>query len=107
MRLSQFISFGRLVSSPARCAAASIGKLICTSAALNSLPTNHSLLASSPSMKSSWRFRLGVTIIDCTLAEMPRAIGFTKKGIGALATLSKISLSSSGGMAEPSAKCIQ
>ena len=58
-------------------------------------------------MKSSWRFRFGSTNIVFTLAAIMRAIGFTKNGIGADATLSKTSLISSGGMAEPSAKCIQ
>ncbi len=58
-------------------------------------------------MKSSWRFRFGSTIVACTLAEIMRAIGFAKNGIGASATLSQTSLISSGGMAEPSAKCIQ
>lgn len=37
------------------------------------------------------------------LSTMPRAIGLAKKGMRALAMRSNTSLSSSGGMAEPSA----
>ncbi len=58
-------------------------------------------------MKSSWRFRFGSTTIAWTFAEIARAIGLAKNGIGDRATFSQISLISSGGMAEPSAKCIQ
>ena len=42
------ISFGRLASRPARIAAASTGKLIWMSAALNSAPANHSLAPARP-----------------------------------------------------------
>ena len=107
MRFNQAISRGRLALRPARCAAASSGKLIWMSAALNVLPTNQSLPASSPSMKSSCRFRFGSTKPASTLAEIPRAIGFAKNGIGDEAMRSKISFISSGGIAEPSAKCSQ
>ena len=58
-------------------------------------------------MKSSWRFRLGLTKPSITLPAMARAIGLTKNGIGAVLTLSNTSVNSSGGMAEPSAKCSQ
>ncbi len=42
-----------------------------------------------------------------TLLAMPRAIGLTKNGMGDDSTLSNTSFISSGGMAEPSAKCSQ
>ena len=58
-------------------------------------------------MKSSCSFRLGRTTASITLPAMARAIGRTKNGIGPLATRSKTSVSSSGGIAEPSAKCSQ
>ena len=58
-------------------------------------------------MQSSWRFKFGSTIAASTLLQMPLAIGFAKKGIGVTLMRSKINFSSSGGIAEPSAKCIQ
>ena len=59
-------------------------------------------------MKSSWRFRFGSTIRPLTLAAMPLAIGLAKNGIPWPEPMrSKMSLSSSGGIAEPSAKCSQ
>jgi hypothetical protein len=107
MRRSQSFSFGRRASSPARCADASSGKLIWMSAALNSAPANQGRWASSDSMKSSCRSMLGITKLFSTCAEMPRAIGLAKKGIGDDATLSNTSFMSSGDIAEPSAKCSQ
>ena len=50
---------------------------------------------------------LGITKVLSTCAEMPRATGLTKNGIGAVATLSNTSFISSGDIAEPSAKCSQ
>ena len=58
-------------------------------------------------MKSNCRARLGRTARSSTRLAMPRAIGLMKNGMGAFATRSKTSSSSSGGMAEPSAKCSQ
>ena len=58
-------------------------------------------------MKSSWLRKFGSTNPANTFAAMPRAMGRTKNGIGALATRLKINFSSSGGIAEPSAKCSQ
>ena len=58
-------------------------------------------------MKSSWRSRFGVTKLFSTCAEIARATGLTKKGIGAWPILSNTSFISSGGIAEPSAKCSQ
>jgi hypothetical protein len=77
------------------------------SAALSSLAANHSFLPSSASMKSSWRFRFDSTIAASTMFDRPFTIGFAKNGIGVTLMRSKISFSSSGGIAEPSAKCIQ
>ena len=101
------ISFGRLASSPPRCAAASTGKLIWMSAAVNSGPANQSWRVSSSSMKSSWRFRFGSTNDCSTFVEMPRAMGLAKNGIFVVAMRSNTSFMSSGGIAEPSAKCTQ
>ena len=58
-------------------------------------------------MWSRWRFRFGSTIAVFTLREMPRAIGLAKNGIGEVSIRSNTSFSSSGGIAEPSAKCSQ
>ena len=100
-------SFGRFSSRPPCADAASSGKLIWMSAALNAGPANHSRVASSDSMKSRRRLRFGRTMMFFAVPEILRAIGRTKNGIGLDSMRSKISLSSSGGIMEPSAKCIQ
>jgi hypothetical protein len=58
-------------------------------------------------MKASWRFKSGLTKPSSTLSAMALAIGLAKKGIGAFLILLKTSAITSGGMAEPSAKCSQ
>ncbi len=50
---------------------------------------------------------LGCTKPAFARCAMARATGRTKNGIGAFSMRSKMSLRSSGGIAEPSAKCIQ
>ena len=45
--------------------------------------------------------------LSCTLAATPLSTGLMKKGAGELATLLNTSVISSGGIAEPSAKCSQ
>ena len=73
------------------------------SAALNSPPANHSDLPSSASRKSSWLRMFGMMKPSLTLRAMARAIGFAKKGMGPVSTLSNTSFISSGGISEPSA----
>ena len=92
-----------LLSSPARAAAAAIGKLIWMSAALNSGPANHGLAASDDSMKSRWRVSCGPMKPAFALPAMARAMGLAKNGMRLPSMRSNTSLSSSGGIAEPSA----
>ena len=54
-------SFGRPSNAPTRAPAASSGKLMITSAEVNSSPANHGLLLSSASTKSNWSLRFGAT----------------------------------------------
>jgi hypothetical protein len=77
------------------------------SAALKSWPANQSPLASSASMKASCDSMFGLMKALVTWAAIFRVMGLTKKGTGAEATLSNTSFISSGGIAEPSAKCSQ
>ena len=58
-------------------------------------------------MKFRWLSMLGMTMAAFALPEIIFAIGFTKKGILLFSILSNTSLSSSGDIAEPSAKCSQ
>jgi len=88
---------------PPRAVAASSGKLIWMSAALKPSPTNQPLRASAPSTWPRCRSICGSTKPDCSVAAILRAIGRAKNGIGACAIRSATSLSSSGGIADPSA----
>src|SRR5450830_1365701 len=107
MRCKNAVNLGRRASSPARAAAASSGKLIWISAALNSLPANHLVAASSASIYASWLLILGRMKVFLTFCAIPRAIGLMKKGMGDDSTLSNTSFNNKGDMAEPSAKCSQ
>ena len=107
MRSRYAFSFGQRIGSGALRGRPLERKLIWMSAALNSLPANQVRVASSACMKSNCRFRLGSTTVAIPLAEIARAIGLAKNGIGAVAMRSKTSFISSGGIAEPSAKCNQ
>jgi len=75
--------------------------------ALNPAPANQSRPRNSLSMKSRLRSMFGSTKPSLARRAIARATGLTKNGIGAFSMRLKISMSSSGGMAEPSAKCIQ
>ncbi len=58
-------------------------------------------------MNFIWRSMLGWMKLARTLSAMPRAMGLTKNGIGAVRMRLKTSAIVSGGIAEPSAKCSQ
>src|SRR5579883_807197 len=103
IRSRNAISRGRLASRPPRAAAASSGKLIWMSAAVKSLPANHTCSSSARSMKSRWSAIWGSMNEVRARRAIARAIGRTTTGIGAVSTRLNTSLSSSGGMAEPSA----
>ena len=107
MRSRKPLRLGKFDFSAPRDEAASIGKLIITSAAVNARPVNHVREASSLSMKTSWRFKSGLMNPSSTLSAMALAIGLAKKGIDAFLILLKTSAITSGGIAEPSAKCSQ
>ncbi len=103
MRWSQSQRCARLGSRPPRAANASTGKLIWMSAAVNASPANHSRVASSLSIHSRCVFNCGPMKVRCAFSATALTIGRTKNGIGPFGRRPKISASSSGGIADPSA----
>ena len=93
----------RVEAGPRR-AAASSGKLIWMSAAVNSSPANHVLFAELAFHEVEVQLDLRLderALRPCRRSRARSAC--TKNGIGAVSTRSKTSFSSSGGIAEPSA----
>ena len=96
------MSLGILLIIGERAVAASSGKLIWMSAAVNSGPANHSRRISSPSRNMKWLPICGISSVLSAPPEMARATGRIRKGTRA-GSIPNTSFMKRSGISEPSA----